>query len=164
VDGRVILSALLSRLLRRGRARSGGDARRRLMDVIRSDRAAHTAHAAAPPPPPTPEELIEDGTLKIIPGEVEQALPRPAPASFHLPAAGWRLAGLAYDPQRTLYAMVQLLPGDVFWLDVARFPPGEWRTVRMAGEPTRVQRMGSDLCVEAPGQGGEPGQWLPLKL
>ena len=169
----MILTALLARLgwqRRKERPRESG--KTLLMRRLRADReqaeaereAARIAEEERNRPPPTPEQLIEEGVLKVIPSEVEKPLPKPAPASFNLPAAGWRLAGLAYNADRTLYAMVQLLPGDAFWLDERRFPVGQWKTVRLAGTPTRVQRMGGDLCVENPREGGEPGCWMPLKI
>lgn len=162
----MILTALLARLgWRKRKDRESGKGL--LMRRLRADREQAEAERLAAEeaaPKPTPEELIDKGVLKILPSEVEKALPRPAPASFNLPTAGWRLAGMAYNADRTLYAMVQILPGDDFWADERRFPPGEWKTVRLAGEPTRVQRMGSSLCIESPQQGGEPGCWMPLKL
>jgi len=160
----VFLTALLVRIgLRKPRDGSASTARERLQRVLLRDKIPE---APKPPPPrkPSPEELIESGTLKILPGQVERPLPRPAPASFHLPAAGWRLAGLAYNADGTLYAAVQLLPDDAFWLDDRRFPHREWRSVRMGGAVRRVQRVALDLFVESPSEGGDPGCWMPLRL
>ena len=159
----MILTALLARLGWR-RHRTAGDARSRLRSILEREKAELTAAATPPPRKPTREEMIEQGDLKIIPNQVEKALPRPAPATFHLPTVGHRIAGLAYNAEGVLHAMVQLLPGDAFWLNEKTFPPYEWRTVRMAGEPVRVQRMGGDLCIENPQQGDRSGCWLPLKL
>jgi len=166
----VTLAALLARLGWQRRKRTGPTAKERLLSLVAREKAAEVvareAEAERNKPPPTPEQLIENGTLKIL-DPVEKPLPKPARASFSLPPGGegyHRIAGLAYDPTHTLYAMVQLLPTDAFWLDPHRFPSGMWRTVRMAGEPTRVQRIGRELCIENPQQGGDPGCWMPLKF
>lgn len=159
------LRTLLSRLGWQRSHDSRAVAKGRLLNIIRGEHKAHKA-AQPPPPPPTPQELIEQGTLKIL-DEVKRPPVMPAQASFNLPPGGagyWRIAGLMYGQGNVLYAMVQLLPEDAFWLNERRFPPDEWRPVRMSGEVVRVRRMAGALCVENPREGDQPGCWMPLKI
>ena len=162
----MFLTALLVRLGWRKREGSAQNARQRLQDVLLRDKAqpAPTPAPAPPPRKPTADELIESGTLRILPGEVKKPLPTPAPAIFNLPTAGKRVAGMVYNADRTLYAAVQLMPDDAFWVTESRFPEWEWRRVLMGGEVRRVQRVGLTLIVENPQEADGPGCWLPYRM
>jgi len=159
----VILRSLLVRLGWRPRNGSRESAKAALLRKVREDREAVEAGQAAEAernrPPPTREELIERGIL------LELRPPMPFPAKLNLPPGGddyWRAAGLMRGRDDVPFAMVQLLPDDVFWLNEAMFPQYEWAQVMIGDRLTEVQRMGNELCIKNPPRGAGPGCWLKL--
>jgi hypothetical protein len=172
---RGILPGPLARLTGSRRA-----ARSRLRDVLLADRAAREAERERELPRPRP---VEPGRRRPEPEVVEPEIVRgprfdeeprgpkrnrPLQAVYHLPGYGDRIAGVARsDPRHgveaAVYAMVQLLPEDEWFLDPDRFPESRWCEMPVsAGVTCRVMRRGFDLAVKNPPRGAEPGHYRRL--
>ncbi len=181
---RGILPGPLARLTGSRRA-----ARSRLRDVLMADRAARDAERERDRPRPRPAEperrrpepeVVEPEIVRGPRFDEEPRGPkrnRPLQAIYRLPihCAGGRSlsdsdrfacvarSDAKHGVEAAVYAMVQLLPDDDWFLDPDRFPEGRWCEMPVsAGVTCRVMRRGFDLAVKNPPRGAEPGHYRRL--
>lgn len=142
--------------------RGGSDRRRKRKPIPQPDRPLRAGEIL---------EQAEDGTVSPAPGfsreRARQQTQKPLAALFHLPYGGgdWpeRIAGVARNTEAVVWAMVELLPADLYWLDERRYPDGEWRAIHLAGKDHPAMRRGYVLAIENPPRGFGAGHWRSLR-